>query len=208
MLFFDIGANIGSWALANCFLADSIISVEASPSTYASLVSTVNHNSKIVPLHFAVSPVSTPTTTFYHCVKANTLSTLDKSWLTSPESRFFGYGNDIIESQVPTISIDKLILLYGIPDLLKVDVEGAECTVLKSLTQKVPLVCFEWAAEWRTQNLECVAYLASIGFTQFAVQVEDAYTYRPNEFPYTLDTIQEYINIVISKQDWGMIWAC
>lgn len=33
-MFFDIGSNIGSWALANIDYCDKIISIEASPITF------------------------------------------------------------------------------------------------------------------------------------------------------------------------------
>lgn len=207
MLYFDIGANVGAWALQNLPYASTIVSVEASPSTFASLCQKVGSYSSIKPLHFAISPSSDPYVTFYHCNRANTLSTLDKDWLTSPESRFYDHRDSIQEIRVPTRSLDSLIHEYGVPDLLKVDVEGAENVVLQSLTQKIPLLCFEWAAEWRTKNIECVLYLLSLGFHQFAIQHGDNYTYRPSEFPLTAAELLAFLGTAKAKEDWGMIWA-
>jgi hypothetical protein len=106
---------------------------------------------------------------------------MDKSWLTSPESRFHSWKLPYDVIQVPTKSLDSLIETYGIPDLLKIDVEGAEWEVLQSLSKKTPLICFEWAAEWLSKNKLCVNYLSQLGYTQFHVQMFDEYKYRPSD---------------------------
>jgi FkbM family methyltransferase len=206
MLFFDIGANIGKWALANSSPSTTIISVEASPGTYAQLKQNVQNNTNIVPLHYAVTSSSDPSVTFYHCKAANTISTLNKDWLSSPESRFGNYSPHIEEICVPAISLDKLIKIYGIPNLLKIDVEGAENIVLASLSQKVPEICFEWAAEMKSVNLECLDKLIMLGFTDFFVQMEDNYTFRPT-YTQTASDVRTLLKNARPKVDWGMIWA-
>lgn len=84
---------------------------------------------------------------------------------------------------------------------------GAENIVLASLTQKVPLLCFEWAAEWRGKNKECLAWLVSLGFTKFHVQMEDKYDYVPATIDKTVNEIMGFFETARDKVDWGMIWA-
>ena len=168
MLLFDIGANIGKWTLEN--LNDNkAIAVEASPKTYGELVKNVN-GKNVIALNYAVSNTPSDTVKFYES-QFNTLSSLDKRWLEDTRSRFGGIflTNPYTEIDVNTISLDMLIANYGMPDILKVDVEGAENIVLKSLTQKAKLLCFEWASEWNPEAFECIDHLASIGYTQFHV---------------------------------------
>lgn len=50
-MYFDIGSNIGNWALSNIQFTDKIISIEASPSTYNKLVNNCK-NDKIQLLNF------------------------------------------------------------------------------------------------------------------------------------------------------------
>ena len=138
---------------------------------------------------------------------ANTLSTLDRDWLSSPESRFENYKNSIVEIIVPTKSLDMLIEEYGIPELIKIDVEGAENIVLQSLSRTVNSLCFEWAAEWKEKNIQCIYRLVDLGFTKFSVQHQDKYTYRPSEFKETSESIISFLNSAEPKKDWGMIWA-
>lgn len=206
MLIFDIGANVGRYSLANIGRARKIVAVEASPRTYTRLCNTVRSYSNIEPLNYAVCNMTGETVTFYDCT-ADTLSTLDKDWLSSASSRFGTMPKSFQEVTVPAISIDKLIERYGVPDLLKVDVEGAENIVLRSLTQKVPLLCFEWAAEWRDKNKQCIHHLASLGFTRFYVQMEDKYDYSPPSFDKSVDEILTFLDVAKDKVDWGMIWT-
>jgi FkbM family methyltransferase len=208
MLLFDIGANHGRYALEHRNHFSQIVSVEASPLTYVHLCHTVSRYPQIKPLHFAVTDSSAESIVFYHCVAADTISTLDRDWLSSDTSRFGEYKNSIREVQVPTTSLDKLIAQYGVPDILKVDVEGAENIVLASLTQKVPLLCFEWAAEWRDKNKQCIAHLTALGFTRFHIQMEDTYNYLPPTYDRTANEVLEFFDLARDKADWGMIWAC
>jgi FkbM family methyltransferase len=204
MLLFDIGANIGMWALKNCTSETKIISVEASPTTFQTLKRNVE-GKNIFPLNFAVTSSSKDTVEFFDCA-ANTISTLDESWLKDPTSRFFNqYAYRKI--LVPTVTIDQLILDYGIPDILKVDVEGAENIVLKSLTKPVKTVCFEWASEWNEKTFDALNHLLSLGYKQFHIQNHDNYTYRPLNYDLNHEELVSYLLKTKLKLDWGMIWT-
>src|SRR5437868_5634039 len=105
-------------------------------------------------LNYAVSSSQEDFITFYDC-DANTLSTSNIDWLQSSKSRFFCY-TPYQTIKCKTISIDRLIELYGVPDLIKIDVEGGEYDTLKSLTAKAKNICFEWAAEMNDITLNCI----------------------------------------------------
>ena len=93
------------------------------------------------------------------------------------------------------------------PDIIKIDVEGAENIVIQSLTQKAKVVCFEWASEWRTQTVECIRYAESIGYTRFHLQFGDEYTFKPSEFNDTCESLLMKFDKTVPKVDWGMIWC-
>jgi hypothetical protein len=109
--------------------------------------------------------------------------------------------------EVKTMSIDSLIKKYGMPDLLKIDVEGAEDRVINSLSMKVPVLCFEWAAEWRDSINSCIDKLTSLGFTKFDIQNGDEYSYRPASFNFSREEVKKLIKDAKDKEDWGMLWA-
>ncbi len=204
-MFFDIGSNIGNWALSNVNQCDKIISIEASPITFEKLRNNCK-NEKITLLNFAVCNNDCKDINFYQAA-CDTLSTLNKEWLTKETSRF--YNQPFSEIICKTITIDKLIENYGIPDLIKIDVEGAEFECVSSLTQKVKLLCFEWASETNDITHKCLDYLTNIGFNKFYIQNLDNYIFRPSENDfYDLVTVKSKLNKTIPKKDWGMIWCC
>jgi len=201
-LCFDIGSNIGAWTLANINTYEKIISVEADPITYQRLITNCT-DSKIICLNFAVCDNDGNDITFFQC-EANTLSTLNKDWLTDKKSRFYNTKyNEII---CKTITLDFLINKYGKPNLIKMDVEGGEYECIKSLTQKVDQLCFEWASELADITFKCLDHLYNIGFTKFYIQNGDNYTFRPTEYT-SIENVKLQLSRTIPKKDWGMIWC-
>jgi FkbM family methyltransferase len=71
--------------------------------------------------------------------------------------------------KVQSITIDSMIERYGMPDLIKIDVEGYEYNVLSGLTQKANDICFEWHEEEKDNLYKILEHLQNIGYTQFGV---------------------------------------
>ena len=204
-MFFDIGANIGKWSLSNVNNCNKVIAIEASPVTFKKLVDNISGNHKIIPLSYAVCNSDKEFIEFYNC-SADTLSTINKDWLDSEKSRFYKqYNYNVINCK--TITIDKLIEEYGTPELIKIDVEGGEFECLSSLTQKVKNICFEWASETNDITFKCIDYLETLGYTEFAIQFEDNYTYRPEFYNDDINLVKAKLYKTTPKKEWGMIWA-
>jgi len=204
-LCFDIGAHIGNWSLQNINNFNKIIALEPSTKTFDILVKNcAKHN--IICLNYAISNDIREQIDFYEADEASDISSINKNWLCSKESRFFGLKHSLTTCKSTTL--DRLVELYGTPDLIKIDVEGAEDLVILSLSKKVKTLCFEWARESNSVTTQCIDHLLSIGFTKFYVQFEDKYSYVPNEEEYTDDlNIIEYLLTKELKCDWGMVWA-
>lgn len=202
-LIFDIGANIGKWTIQNTSNNNKIIAVEASKKTYMELVKIENY--KIICLNYAVCDSPNEYVEFYDC-DTNTISTLNEDWLNTETSRFYKHDkyNKIM---VPVISIDTLIEKYGKPNLIKIDVEGAEDICVKSLSSKVDSLCFEWAAELDNVFINTITHLDKIGFTKYHIQYCDNYTYRPSIYEYNSVEVINKIKSLRKKIDWGMCWA-
>lgn len=203
-MYFDIGANLGMWTLANINNTNKIITVEASPITYKNLVDRCKNVDKAILLNYAICNNAGEDITFYHS-NCHTLSTINKDWLTSESSRFCNYST-FQEIKCKTMTIDTLIQQYGVPDLIKIDVEGGEYECITSLTQKVDLLCFEWAAEVNDITFKCLDHLTTLGFKEFYLQSGDNYVFRPTEF-YDLDKLKDMLNKTVVKVDWGMLWC-
>jgi len=205
-MYFDIGANIGAWSLKNSQNADKIIAVEASPRTFEKLFDNTKNNAKITCINYAVCDSKEDFVDFFES-NYDTISSINLDWLTSEKSRFCNVTG-FSRIRCKTISIDKLIEIYGKPILIKIDVEGGEDKVVSSLTQKVDNLCFEWASETNDVTFRCLDHLSTLGYTEFAIQMQDDYLYRPQSSCYqNLHSIKEKLKNTIPKQAWGMIWA-
>lgn len=202
-MFFDIGANIGQWSIANVDNCKKIIAIEAVPETYDILLKNTNHKSDIISLNYAMCDSTNDEITFYKA-DCNVLSTLNIKWLKDEKSRFYNYKYQEIKCK--TMTIDKLINIYGLPELIKIDTEGGEYECIKSLSQKVNMLCFEWASETNDITFNCLDYLCGLGFKEFYLQIKDDYLFRPTTY-YNIEHIKMLLNESIPKIDWGMVWC-
>jgi FkbM family methyltransferase len=200
---FDIGANIGNWTLANIKNYTKIISIEASPSTYEQLYNNTKDNCDITALNYTVCDSIEEYITFYEA-ENSVLSSINKEWINGDSSRF---NNNYKQILTKTITLDKLIEIYGIPDLIKIDVESAEYSCIKSLTQKVKNLCFEWASENIIMIMNSINYLYKLGFRHFFVQMNsDDYTFTPSTY-YSIQQVKNILHNTTPKYEWGMIWC-
>ena len=208
MLFFDIGANIGKWSKANIEHCDKIIAIEASPKTFKSL-NKWNKNENIITLNYAVCNNNGNDINFYHVSEhCGVLSTINKDWVLDKNGRFKDIYKKAEKVVCKTITIDNLIKKYGLPDLIKIDVEGGEYECISSLSQKVNLLCFEWTSELNNISFKCLEHLINLGFNQFYIQTRDNYKFRPkdNDF-YDLNTTKNKLLKTTPRKEWGMLWC-
>jgi len=203
-MYFDIGANLGRWSLANVNKCDRIIAIEASPITFNRLIYECQ-NDKITLVNYTICNNRQRDITFYHAT-CDVLSTINKDWLTNEKSRF--YKQPYMEMSCKTKSIDNLIQDYGVPDLIKIDVVGGEYECISSLTSKAQIICFGWVSETNSTNFKCIDHLFNLGYKQFYLQYKDDYLFIPQDGQYyDINTIKIILLNTIPKRDWGMIWC-
>ena len=207
-LLFDIGANIGAYSQARWDTGEysKIIAIDANELAYQKLSTRFEQNDDVIALYAAVGEHDNQSLTFYQ-TRATVLSTANPAWLNTPGHRF--HGNDaariINEYQVQQVSIDKLIRIYGMPDLIKIDVEGYEETAVKGLSQRTPELCFEWAEEMSEDCIRTLKYLHKLGYQEYAVQHEDNYIYQATDYQ-AIDNFDPS-SLHTSDRDWGMVWV-
>lgn len=178
MLAFDIGANRGDWTIAALNKGYDVIALEPA-SIYNELVKNFIYNPRVIPLKLAVSDTDYEKVTFYEA-EEDGLSTLNKDWLT--DSTLPYYGKPYREITATTITLHTLVLNYGVPDLIKIDVEGAEWSVFNGLLAKMGKIAFEWTKETIGEHQNQLAYLAKLGYTQVAPQFIEHHCDEPDEW--------------------------
>lgn len=171
-LIFDIGYHIGRFANAwatkcpNC----KIIGLEANRNLY--LAKPRNRN--IILLNYLVSSQDNLDIDFYIEGPTSGISTASKKFT---EYSRFAIGSDNIrgryfwnyKTKVQSITLDKLIDTYGVPDYIKIDVEGYERSVMQGLTHKAGIIAFEWHEEIIEEAISCVDILTEVGYNEFGV---------------------------------------
>lgn len=157
-LFFDIGANYGNRIEPLIGQGINIIAVEPQEECVNFLRK--KYGNKIVVLQNGLGE-KVESKTMHISTNANILSSFSKEWIdsTKQSGRFKKIKwNEKREIQMTTL--DKLIKDHGMPDFIKIDVEGFELQVLKGLTAPVNALSIEYTvSERKNELLECLSYL-------------------------------------------------
>lgn len=179
MLMFDIGANRGDAVLAGLKKGYKVIALEPGPRVFKELVSNFIYNPNVVPLKLAVSDTNNNQIEFYEA-EEDGLSSINKEWLTKDSMPYAGKPYRTIFAT--TITIDSLIKIYGNPDLIKIDVEGAEWFIFRGMTKYSGQLTFEWTINTIKEHQEQIEYLKSLGYTKVGPQFIEHHLQDPDEW--------------------------
>lgn len=179
MLLFDIGANRGDAVIAGLNKGYKVIALEPAPRVFKELVSNFIYNPNVIPLKFAVSDSDNSIVEFYECIEDG-LSTIERSWLTDDSMPYKGKEYRTIKAN--TITLDTLVEMYGKPDLIKIDVEGAEWFVFKGMTKYHGMLTFEWTNVTIEEHQAQIDYLKTLGYTKIAPQFIEHHLQEPAEW--------------------------
>jgi len=177
MLCFDVGANRGDFTVAALAQGYTVIALEPAPRVFAELVGNFVYNPKVTPLKYAVSGSDYQAIEFFEA-EEDGLSTLNLEWLTSESMPYAGKPYRTIKAT--TITLDTLAEIYGKPDLIKIDVEGAEWSVFKGLSSKMGTIAFEWTDVTIPEHQLQLEYLAVGGYKEVAPQFIEHHCLQPD----------------------------
>lgn len=159
----DIGANIG--AKTKIFLATGakVVAIEPQAECVEILERKYGDNKNFQVLRAAIGEQE-GSANMHICSATSTLSTLSQEWMevTKKHGRFAQYEWDKTEI-VPVITLDKLIESYGVPEFIKIDVEGFEQQVIKGMTRPPRALSLEFAHEVLDSTFTCLGLLAELG---------------------------------------------
>ena len=139
---------------------------------------------------------------------AHTISTLSDDWVTN--SRFSDLNAWDLVLEIETITLDKAIDEYGVPDYIKIDIEGYEYEVLTSFTKLLnhTIISFEWAEEQKSKLIEIINHLHHLGYNKFYRAENDIVLFDKDidwvnydEFKFADDLNPN------RKEKWGMVYV-
>lgn len=178
MLAFDIGANRGDWTHAAILQNYRVIALEPG-KIFGQLVKNFIYNDRVTPLKMAVSNKDWQTIDFYEADEDG-LSSINEKWLTDPSLPYA--GKSYRTTSCTTITIDTLFAHYGAADLIKIDVEGAEWSVLHGMTKHHGELTFEWTSATMDEHEAQLDYLYEIGYRVVAPQFIMPHLVRPRVY--------------------------
>ncbi len=160
---FDIGAHEGRRTSLYQYLGAKVLAVEPQSEVYSVLEDRFLNAKKITVLNKAVSDVEGK-----------------EEIMIGNYSEVSSLSNDFIQ-RLPNLSeltwdkkewveittLDILIQTYGVPNYIKIDVEGYEVKVLKGLSTAVDKISFEYNFPFKKETQLCITIISQLGNYQF-----------------------------------------
>lgn len=194
-LIFDIGANKGYYALMFSKISKRVIAAEPQPHLQKYLRSLAAWNKNILVESCAVSEKEGEI--FFHVSTDDTISSASEVFIDRMKNARFKEHHWADKIKVKAITLDILIKKYGVPDFIKIDVEGYEDKVLEGLSHPVKNISFEYTREMIEVAAACINKIHSLSDKyKFNYTVVD--NYYQMDLPEFI-TADEFIKTVIPK---------
>jgi FkbM family methyltransferase len=145
-LCFDIGAHVGNRSLAFQRLGCRVVAVEPQPDFARFLRHLFKHRPGIVLEEVAIAAEPGEVELFVSAATP-TVTTASRSFIDGvaaiPSFQAVQWAEPV---RVPALTLDQLVARHGLPDFLKLDIEGLEEAALAGLSRAPRLVSFEFLA--------------------------------------------------------------
>jgi FkbM family methyltransferase len=142
-LVFDVGANMGHYTQVFCDLGARVVAVDPQPICVRRLEDRYENDGRITVVGKGLADKPGELTLFAS-ENFHTTASFSSNWKDRTK---FGDREGVRALAVPVTTLDQLILEHGVPDFVKIDVEGFEGAVLSGLSQPVGSIMFEYALD-------------------------------------------------------------
>jgi FkbM family methyltransferase len=169
-LVFDIGANVGLFSGVFSSLGASVVAVEPNPDCIRHIE--LSYASAKISTIQAIAGPRNGLATINVSDKRDDLSSVSVEWIAAVQREHGDYK--ALWSRlltVPMVTLDTLVDHYGLPNFIKIDVEGFEEGVLDGLSNPPALLSFEFNSLYLDATFRCLDKgLFNIGSTfNFAI---------------------------------------
>ncbi len=203
---FDIGANHGNRSAVFSKICKKVIAVEANPVLAEKLSQKFKKN--VIVVSKAVGNTSGEIDLFIN--KSDVLSTISPEWITKvKETERFGELSDSFTKKVKVkmVTLNDLIKEYGIPAFVKIDVEGVEYDIIKTMDSACVkgLSCEFTIPESRQNTISIIEHLNEIGYNYFNVSFGESMEFLSTQHI----SVEKMLRVINSLPDtsWGDIYA-
>lgn len=177
-LVFDIGAHVGDRTGSFLRLGARVVAVEPQPRLFRVLRLLYGRRTG-VHLHRCALGAQTGRADMYVNTANPTVSTLAHG-LVDAAPRDPAWRDQVWDRTVavPVTTLDRLIDAHGLPDFVKIDVEGHEGEVLRGLSRALPALSFEITTLQRDVARRALRRLTDLGRYRFNISLGEEHRLR------------------------------
>ncbi|WP_075220576.1 FkbM family methyltransferase [Acuticoccus yangtzensis] len=176
-LAFDIGAHVGDRTRVFAGLGARVVAVEPQPRLARFLKTMFLANRRVTVVTAAVGAAE-GTLDLLINTENPTVSTGSGALIAAAAGSADWTGQRWEEvSRVPLTTLDLLIARHGLPDFVKIDVEGLEDQVLAGLSYMIPTLSFEFTTVQREVGLAAIDRAAALGYGAFNLSLGESHAF-------------------------------
>jgi FkbM family methyltransferase len=189
-LIFDVGANVGDKAQVFRLIGCRVVAFEPQESCVKTLRSRFSQDRQVTIMPIGLSDRSGQLQ--LRLANDSRLTSFSEEFVSQAQSRGRFRGAAWKHKAIVDVStLDEQIDRFGVPDFLKIDVEGFEQLVLQGLSRPVEKLCFEWTPERTAAVRECVQRCLELKLTEFNMAINETSTLNFTEWV----SSQELLNL-------------
>ena len=170
-LIFDIGAHVGDRVASFRRLGARVVAVEPQPAAMRALRLMFGRDAEVTLVPAAVG-AARGTIQLHLNTQNPTVSSASTDFIAAAEVAP-GWSEERWDCtiEVPALTLDDLIADHGMPDFVKIDVEGYEAEAIAGLSQPLSALSFEFTTIQRNTALTALSLLAQRGEYAFNYSV-------------------------------------
>lgn len=177
-LTFDLGAHVGDRTASFTRLGATVVALEPQPRVFRALRLIHGRERRVILKRLAVG-ARPGRIDLYLNSRNPTVSTASRDLIASAAAAT-GWREQVWDGEirVPVTTLDQLISEHGLPDFVKIDVEGHELEVLLGLGSPLPALSFEITTVQRHIACRCLERLSALGHYEFNISLSEEHRLR------------------------------